>query len=215
MKIDWLGHSCFRFTESTGTTIIADPYNRNKSDLHCVPLTADAVTCSHPSEHHSFASGIGGQPIIIDQQGSYEIKGVHIEGIATEEEPKHNLAFCYRMDGVDICHLGNILGKCTPELIEEITPVDVLLLPIGGNDLTIDAETAMEYIDLLMPEIVIPMHYRNDRGDNDHLDSLKDFLRLVDDELVLELKEGVSLELERDDFDGRNLKIIVPEIYRG
>jgi len=38
-------------------------------------------------------------------------------------------------------------------------PVNVLLIPVGGN-YTIDAEMAKEYVDRIMPEIVIPMHFR-------------------------------------------------------
>ena len=41
MKIQWLGHSCFKLVESTGTTIVTDPYG----DVgYQMPLTrADAA----------------------------------------------------------------------------------------------------------------------------------------------------------------------------
>ncbi len=45
MKIRYLGHSCFEFTESTGTTIVTDPYGDVGFSM---PNTrAEAVTVSH------------------------------------------------------------------------------------------------------------------------------------------------------------------------
>ena len=42
MKIQYLGHSCFRLVESTGTSIITDPYKGIGYELP-KGLTADAV----------------------------------------------------------------------------------------------------------------------------------------------------------------------------
>ena len=43
MKIQYLGHSCFKLTESTGTTVITDPYGGIGYELP-KGLKADAVT---------------------------------------------------------------------------------------------------------------------------------------------------------------------------
>ena len=70
-----------------------------------------------------------------------------------------NTIFKFRMDGIDVCHLGDLGEECSSALIEAVLPVNVLLIPVGGN-YTIDADMAKEYVDRIMPEIVIPMHYR-------------------------------------------------------
>jgi L-ascorbate metabolism protein UlaG (beta-lactamase superfamily) len=51
MKIQWLGHSSFKLEESTGTTIITDPYNNIGFDMPKV--VADAVTLSHTHSEHN------------------------------------------------------------------------------------------------------------------------------------------------------------------
>ncbi|MBR6751385.1 MAG: MBL fold metallo-hydrolase, partial [Clostridia bacterium] len=30
MKIEWLGHSSFKLTESTGVSVVTDPYDQDK-----------------------------------------------------------------------------------------------------------------------------------------------------------------------------------------
>jgi len=211
MKIQWLGHCCFRLTESTGTTIITDPYE-SQEDLVLPSVSADVVTVSHKHFMHANAAGIGGHPTVITQPGYFEVKGVGIETAIVGKE--NHLACKFRMDGVDICHLGDIISDCSPDLVDILTPVDVLLLPIAGNGYTIDAETAKEYVDLLMPEIVIPMYYKTDEYDLDYdLDSLRDFVKLFDDENVKEI-EADTLEFDREDFDNENTTVIIPKLYK-
>ncbi len=109
------------------------------------------------------------------------------------------------MDGIDICHLGDLGEACSLDLIETILPVNVLLIPVGGN-YTIDAEMAKEYVDRIMPEIVIPMHFRTKDSKID-IDKLDGFLNLFDGDCIEE-KEESSLELSRSDLT-EETKIIV------
>lgn len=214
MKIDWLGHCCFRLTESTGTTIVTDPFDPAAIGCNMPRVQADAVTCSHKHPNHSNVGAVGGNPIVLDTLGSFEIKGAHINSIRTHRtHGDENLVFRYRLDGVDLCHLGDIAEPCNPELVDLIGPIDVLFLPIGGSGYTIDAETAYDYVDLLMPEIVIPMHYQTDEYDNDlDLDTLKEFLKLFDDDAIAELEEGQQLEFERDDFTSQRIRVVIPTL---
>ena len=52
MVIQWLGHSCFKLTESTGTTVVTDPYD-SYIGYKMEPVTADVVTISHNHKDHS------------------------------------------------------------------------------------------------------------------------------------------------------------------
>ena len=94
---------------------------------------------------------------------------------------------------------------CSSDLIETVLPVNVLLIPVGGN-YTIDAEMAKEYVDRIMPDIVIPMHYRTKDCKID-IDKVDEFLKLFDEECVEELDES-RIELSRSDLSGET-KIIV------
>ena len=93
-------------------------------------------------------------------------------------------------------------------LSEFIMPVNVLLIPVGGK-YTVDAERAKEYVDRLMPDVVIPMHYRTKNIDLG-LDKVDDFIELFDDEDVVYV-EGNEITFNRVDFDGERTKVYVFE----
>ena len=170
MKITWLGHSAFRLEESTGTTVVTDPYAESLVGYRMQRVNADAVTLSHHHRDHDEVNAVGGAPQVLDAVGSWDIKGVGIMSMHSWHDSEQgarrgpNLIFKYRMDGVDLCHLGDIGEECGAETGDLIGTVNVLMIPVGGN-YTIDAVQAKEYVDFLMPDIVIPMHFKID-GDS-------------------------------------------------
>ena len=212
MKVHWLGHSCFKLEESTGTSIITDPYNPYVGFRLPEGLSCDAVTLSHNHEDHNFVAGIAGNPVGGNAQGLCEVKGVHIRRRLTDHDRENgrlrgkNLVFQYRLDGVEVCHLGDIGEECNAMLAEALVPTNVLLLPVGGN-YTINAEEAKEYVDKLMPDVVIPMHFKTDDCQLD-IDGLDDFLRLFDKDEIVYLDEDFA-EFDRFDFDGESTKVFV------
>lgn len=46
MKITWLGHSAFLLEESTGTTVVTDPYGESLVGYRMRQVSADAVTAT-------------------------------------------------------------------------------------------------------------------------------------------------------------------------
>ena len=203
MIIKPLGHSCFLLEESTGTKIVTDPYSSDIG-ISMPPVSADAVTVSHAHYDHNNVKAVSGDPLIINRPGSFEVKGVHIIGIDTKHDGENgrlrgsNIVFNFRMDGVNICHLGDVGHGPCPLMIEAIGPVDILLVPVGGN-YTIDAELAKEYVDRLMPSVVIPMHYKTEGIELD-IDDADAFLDYFDKDAI-EYVDGESVEFDRADFD--------------
>ena len=65
---------------------------------------------------------------------------------------------------------------------------------------------AKEYVDRIMPDVVIPMHFRT-RDCKLDIDKVDEFLKLFDEDIIEEC-EGNSLELSRSDLNG-GTKIIV------
>ena len=210
MKIKYLGHSCFVLTESTGTTIVTDPYGA--IGYRMPPVKADAVTVSHGHADHNNVDAVHGNPVVFDEEGTYEIGGVSVTAIksfhdgTSGAERGENLIFKFRMDGLEICHLGDLGEECSSALIETLLPVHVLLIPVGGT-YTIDAEQAKEYVDRIMPAIAIPMHYKT-KGTNLDVDKVDEFVDKFDEEEVEEIKSS-ELELFRDDVSEESTKVIV------
>jgi len=195
--------------ESTGKTIVTDPFSNIGYEM---PKTyADVVTLSHRHKDHSAHKSVGGNPLIIEKEGCYEIDGVKITGIKAyhdNEQGKERgsvIIYKFRMDGLEICHLGDIGQTLDLELLEQILPVNILLIPVGGR-YTIDAEQAKEYVDKIMPEIVIPMHYKTKSSTID-VDKVTEFTSLFEDYMVEE--KDCELEFSRDDMSGEITKIMV------
>jgi len=163
MEVRWLGHSCFQI-RGKEAVIITDPYHPSLGYSLGSPK-ADIVTLSHSHSGHSYIEGIGGAPKKIDGPGEYEMKGVFIIGIATFHDNERgrergkNTVYLLEIDGMTLCHLGDIGHLPTPRLVEEMSNVDVLFLPVGGVS-TIALPTAIEMIKRLNPRIAIPMHYK-------------------------------------------------------
>lgn len=212
MKIKYLGHSSFLLTESTGTAIVCDPYDE-KVGFKMPKVSADAVTVSHHHYDHDAVKSVTGNPVILDKEQGFKLPGVVINAVKSFHDDVggrkrgENVIFKFRMDGLDVCHLGDLGEECSPELIEAILPVNVLLIPVGGN-YTIDAEMAMEYVDKLMPNVVIPMHYRV-KGCEVDIDKVDDFLSLAEDEgYECEEIDG-EIELSREDVDEENTRVVL------
>ena len=212
MKIKWLGHSSLLLEESTGTTIVTDPYESDYVGISYPEVRADIVTVSHGHHDHNAAHLVQGQPRVIDCVGLWEIDGVYINTLESCHDHHggarrgKNLICKFRLDGVEVVHMGDIGEEITPQLGEAIGPVNVLLIPVGGN-YTIGAEQAKEYVDFLMPDIVIPMHYKTPSSKLD-IDKLRPFLQLFDDEQIKYI-DGNVIELDREDFDGESTRVIV------
>lgn len=213
MKIEWLGHSSFRLTESTGISVVTDPFDANKLGISYPQVSADYVTVSHKHFDHDAVSNIKGYKSIIDMPGTYDLCGVTVYGLISYHDHKkgalrgRNTVYKIRMDGVEVCHLGDIGEELSPMLAELIGSINILMIPVGGH-YTINAKQAKEYVDMLMPDVVIPMHYMIE-GCTSNLDELDNFLRLFD-EYNIEYA-GEALDFDRTDFDGERTRVIVPK----
>ncbi len=212
MKIEWLGHSCFKLTESTGTTIVTDPFDKNIVGYEMSKTGADVVTCSHQHSDHNAIVRVEGEPLVLSECGFWEVKGVDISSMLSYHDEKlgkkrgENKIFKFRMDGVDLCHMGDIGEECTVRLADGIGSVNVLMIPVGGN-YTIDAKQAKKYVDYIMPDVVIPMHFKTLKNEMD-IDKIDEFLDLFDGEQIKRV-QGSTIEFDRAHFESDSTIVVV------
>jgi L-ascorbate metabolism protein UlaG (beta-lactamase superfamily) len=185
MEITWLGHSCF-LIEGKEETIITDPCHPDLGyNLH--EPEADIVTLSHLHRGHSYVEGVANSPRQIGRPGEYEIGGTFITGIGSFHDDKkgemrgRNTIYIIEMDGVTLCHLGDLGHALDSHLVEEIGDVGVLFLPVGEVS-TIPVSTAVEIVRQLEPAIVVPMHYKTKAftGNLSPVDKFLDEMRIRD-----------------------------------
>lgn len=170
MNIKYLGHAAFVITSDTGLKIITDPYGTGP-DLTYGEITesADIVTVSHDHFDHSNVAAVKGNPEVVRRTGRSTAKGIEFKGIASyHDEAKgrlrgDNIIFCFGVDGIGVCYLGDLGHLLDDKQVAEIGSVDILFIPVGGY-YTIDAKAATEVCNQLKPKVIIPMHYKTEKG---------------------------------------------------
>jgi len=163
MEIVWYGHACFRL-RGRGNAVVTDPF---RSDLgYELPhFTGTVVTISRNHPEHNEARLVRGNPYVITGPGDYEVGGVFVTGIRTNAEPKslppdqRNTAYIIEIEDITVCHLGNLVDVPTQQQAEDMGPIDILILPVGGKSVLTPARAA-EVVNIIEPRIVIPMMYR-------------------------------------------------------
>jgi len=182
MEITWYGHSCFRMSERSMATVVADPFDHEKVGYAALKLKADIVTVSHDAPGHNYLKMVSGYTHDITGPGEYEIGGVFITGVQTDGQGRktrdnqpRNTLYVFDYDGLTIAHLGDLRQVPSQAEVEALGTVHVALIPIGGGD-GINASKAAEVVSLLEPNIVIPMHYAT-KDSMVELDPLSKFLK--------------------------------------
>jgi len=208
MEITWLGHSCF-LIKGKEKTIITDPCHPDLGYRLGEP-EADIVTLSHFHPGHNYIEGVANEPKLIKSPGEYEIGGTFITGVATFHDNRKgdlrgkNTIYIIEMDGITLCHLGDLGHPLAPHLIEEIGDIDILFLPVGEVS-TITVDTAVEIVRQLEPPIVIPMHYKTETftGDLSPVDKFLDKMR------IRELEARPKLSITSSSLPGSTQTIVL------
>jgi L-ascorbate metabolism protein UlaG (beta-lactamase superfamily) len=198
MNIKWLGHACFLVTSGGGLRVITDPYAVG-GGINYSPIkeTADVVVVSHDHGDHNNVAAVQGKPEVVKGPGTKAAKGIQFKGIATSHDASQgtqrgsNTIFCFTIDDVKLCHLGDLGHVLSPAQVSEIGTVDILFVPVGGF-FTIDATVANQVCDQLKPKVVVPMHFKTSKcaypiaGVEDFLKGKKGVRKVVGNEVQFE-----------------------------
>ncbi len=175
IEIKWFGHSFFQITSSSGTKIITDPFGNMGYPMP--EVWPNVVTVGKQSGNHSNVGLAKGDPLILwgIKEGTrqwtqinttfrdvliYNVP-IHQRGFYGYEGSMRGSAFVFEMDGLCICHAGDVGGPFNDDQLELIGHVDIVLLPIGGVS-TMGPENAKKVVEQLKPKIAVPMHYFSD-----------------------------------------------------
>lgn len=178
-EIKWFGHACVHI-RAREATIMMDPVPRSLG-YRFSKQRADIVTLSHEHPGHTATEVISTPFKLIDGPGEYEINEVFITGIRTYHDDQRgaergrNTVYVVELEGMTICHLGDLGHELTDEQAEALESVDVLLVPVGGGTV-LNADLASRVVGQIEPRYVIPIQYKTPYGDQDRDDVTK-FLR--------------------------------------
>jgi L-ascorbate metabolism protein UlaG (beta-lactamase superfamily) len=172
VEIKWFGHAFFQITSSSGTKIITDPFRYLGYPIP--EVWPDVVTVGKETRNHSNVALAKGNPLILRGLkpwgfGWNEINTV-FRDVLIYNIPIHmrapaefikGSAFVFELDGLCICHTGDIGEPFNEGQLDLLGHIDIVFVPIGGA-YTMGPEKARKVVEQLKPKIVVPMHYYDD-----------------------------------------------------
>lgn len=164
MEIQYYGANSIKITTKK-SVISVDP----TSDI--VKLSTDlkktnTVLATRPELSEGVSEGI----FLVTSPGEYEFDDYSVKGIAAQPHTGSVgdlSATIYRLSSADtvILFVGHIDSKLTEDQLEAIGMVDIVVVPVGGNGYTLDAQGAASVVRALEPKLVIPVHSAADKLD--------------------------------------------------
>ncbi|MDD5018233.1 MAG: MBL fold metallo-hydrolase [Eubacteriales bacterium] len=213
MVINWLGHSCFIVTLKNGTRILFDPYD---GSFGYTPqdIETDIVVITHAHFDHNNLSHVKGDYTKVDTEGVHQFGDIVIEGIKTWHDHSRgahrgpNLVFTLSINGIKLCHMGDIGTIPDDDVFEKLENTDILLIPVGGK-FTIDAHEALQICERISPNIIIPMHFKTPVSTMD-IAPLHEFLEAAGGEYDVSHPGKCYLEIDKASRKKRT-RIVVME----
>jgi L-ascorbate metabolism protein UlaG (beta-lactamase superfamily) len=123
-------------------------------------IKADVLAITGSSDERDKFEGM-----LLTSPGEYEVSGVLITGVAArlhvDEAGQNGTIYVIHAEDVVVAVLANIAPNLANQQLEAMGQVDVLLVPIGGHGLTLDAQAAAKIVSEVEPKVVIPIHYED------------------------------------------------------
>jgi len=207
MVITYFGHEFFKI-QFGNLTLATNPISKD-SKLKASRFGADIalLTCASDEDMNGVEQVSFGErePFAIAGPGEYEVKDVFIKGFLSQAggAKKYNTIYTVSLEGMNLCFLGALGSKdVAAETKSALGDIDILFVPIGGDDVLTSVEAA-KFAVSLEPRLIIPMHYG--KGASAEA-SLKTFLK----EIGAEKTEPVDkLTLKKKDLEGKEGDVVV------
>jgi hypothetical protein len=167
-----------------------DPYRSPESGgYEPIDEAADLVIVSHENDtYHSHLGQIRPPFEVIRAlelgPGGTTFRGVRVGAIPVFETPEKKpgdevTIVTLEADGLFVVHLGDLGHDLTDAEIRPLRGADALLVPVGGPP-TIDLALVPELITRMGPAVVVPMHYLVPGKINLKIQTVEEFLRVID-----------------------------------
>jgi L-ascorbate metabolism protein UlaG (beta-lactamase superfamily) len=212
VRITYVGHATFMI-ESPKLVRIATDYND-----YVRPLTLpDIATMNHAHSTH-----FTDRP---DPDIKFVLRGwrndgapanhdltyadVRVRSVATNirdwnggTEKNGNSIFVFEVGHLCIAHLGHLHHTLTPQQLEDIGHVDVLLVPVDGG-YTLDLDGMVEVVRAIKAPLMVPMHYFNSS-------TLRRFLNLVSQDYDVEFAATPTVVVSKATLPAKGRFLVLP-----
>ena len=164
-----MGHCAFVFEDESGGRILIDPFDNSESDNWFLkpfpPIDVDLVAVTHDHFDHNAVGRLPRNAEVIDSEERRSVGSTRIVGIEdlhagpSGERGMTNVIYIVDHDGVRYCHLGDNRPDIPSDVQDALGKVDVLMIPVDDSCHLLTYDEVGHVIDLLTPNVVVPMHY--------------------------------------------------------
>jgi L-ascorbate metabolism protein UlaG (beta-lactamase superfamily) len=201
MIISWHGFNYFKL-KNTSHSLIFNPYTLDKV-TKLPSASADIIIFSDSSQVARVK--LNKEGFVIDSPGEYEVGDVFVYG----REVKGNIIYYVVFEGIKIAFLGEFgHGDLSNDDLELIEGADILILPVGGGDLT-TAKEASRLIQQVEPRIVIPSCHKIGSGKLT-ADAVEVFIK----EFGVKPEEEEKYKIKKADLPQEDIKLIILKLQK-
>lgn len=199
MEIDYKGANCVVIKDKNALIIVDPTSNASVKDLQ----NPEAVVLATQSNFAPAEDAV--KSFVIDMPGEYEHKDVSVRGIAVkahlaaDENAKDAVMYRIETMGLAIAVIGHTVAPLDDDDLEILGKIDIVIIPVGGNGYTLDAEDAATIVRQISPSVVIPTHFNDGQTKYEvPQDDLKAFEKEmggdnIERQSVYKIKQGTAL----------------------
>ncbi len=196
MQILWYGFNYFKL-QSSQSSLVFNPYNLDDT-TKLTKANADVIVFSDPAKKKE--AKISEEAFVIDSPGEYEVKDVFVYG----RQVNGSYIYLATFEDIKIAFMGEFgHAVLTDDDLRLIEDADILILPVGGHDLT-TAKEAVKIINQVEPRIVIPSCHKAGMG-KAAADTVGDFAK----EFGVKAEEMDKLKISKKDLLAEDVKLII------
>jgi len=167
--ITFLGHASYQIDTPQGVRAITDYNGVNGFGRHPDIVTMNNAHSTHftdePEEGITYV--LRGWPQDGETEARHDVtlKDMRVWNVPTNARDwsggvriNGNSIFIYAIGDLCIAHLGHLHHRLTPEHLEALGRIDVLMVPIDGS-FTMGVPFMADVVKQIDPKLVLPMHY--------------------------------------------------------
>ena len=205
VTVTFLGHSSYQIDTPQGVRAITDYNGVNGFGRRPDIVTMNNAHSTHfaddPEEGITYVlRGWPSQPGETEARHEVTLKDMKVWNVPTNARDwgggsariNGNSIFIYAIGDLCIAHLGHLHHRLTPDHLDELGRIDVLMVPIDGS-YTMGMPLMVDVIRQIQPRVVLPMHYWG-RG---QLDRFEGLMAALDAEFVWPDQRSVEIVKEQ------------------
>lgn len=211
VRLTFIGHASFLIESPAGVTIVTDYNDYVRPNIVPRVVTMNHAHDTHYTDHPDPEieyvlrgwnpdGGPAHHELTIDDVWIRNVPTNIRRGASTEYDG--NSMFVFEVAGLCIAHLGHLHHLLTPEHLEALGRIDVVLAPVDGS-YTLDIEGMVETLKAINAPLVIPMHYFSQWG-------LDRFLSRLGKEWLVARSDTPTVVLSRETLPKEQTVLVLP-----